>query len=80
MAFTDLNKACSFLMPMIDQLVDATAQYKLLSFMDVYSGYNKIPIYGFRPRSHGVYNRPMTILLYNMSFGLKKILVRHTND
>ncbi|KAK1404814.1 hypothetical protein POM88_004419 [Heracleum sosnowskyi] len=35
--FTDLNKACpkdSFPLPMIDQLVDATAGHALLSFMD----------------------------------------------
>ncbi|KAL5578025.1 hypothetical protein UlMin_019724 [Ulmus minor] len=43
--FTDLNKACpkdSFPLPMIDQLVDATAGHELLSFMDAYSGYNQI--------------------------------------
>ena len=43
--FTDLNRACpkdSFPLPRIDQLVDATAGHELLSFMDVYSGYNQI--------------------------------------
>ena len=43
--FTDLNKACpkdSFPLPMIDQLVDSTAGHKLLTFMDVFSGYNQI--------------------------------------
>ncbi|CAL2224571.1 unnamed protein product [Prunus armeniaca] len=43
--YTDLNKACpkdSFLLPRIDQLVDATAGHELLSFMDAYSGYNMI--------------------------------------
>ncbi|KAK1587809.1 hypothetical protein Q3G72_017034 [Acer saccharum] len=43
--FTDLNKAClkdSFPLPRIDQLVDATAGHELLSFMEAYSGYNKI--------------------------------------
>ncbi|XP_074350150.1 uncharacterized protein LOC141689690 [Apium graveolens] len=47
--FTDLNKACpkdSFPLPRIDQLVDATAGHALLSFMDAYSGYNQIPMYG----------------------------------
>ncbi|KAI5321136.1 hypothetical protein L3X38_030207 [Prunus dulcis] len=36
-----INKACpkdSFLLPQIDQLVDATASHELLSFMDAYSG------------------------------------------
>ena len=41
----DLNKACPkdcFLLPRIDKLADATASHQLLSFMDAYSGYNKI--------------------------------------
>ena len=29
-------------MPRIDQLVDSTAGYRLLSFMDAFSGYNQI--------------------------------------
>jgi hypothetical protein len=43
--FTDLNKACpkeSFSLPRIDALVDSTSGYELLSFMDVFSGYNQI--------------------------------------
>ena len=43
--FTDLNKACpkdSFPLPRIDQLVDSTAGHKLLTFMDIFSGYNQI--------------------------------------
>jgi hypothetical protein len=45
MDFTDLNKACprdSFLLPHIDALVDSTTRYRLLSFMDAFSGYNQI--------------------------------------
>ena len=45
--FTDLNKACpkdSFPLPRIDQLVDSIAKPKLLTFMDVFSGYNQIKI------------------------------------
>ncbi|KAL2542410.1 Ribonuclease H [Abeliophyllum distichum] len=41
-------KACpkeSFPLPQIDQLVDATFGYELLSFMDAYSRYNQIPMY-----------------------------------
>ena len=37
--FTNLNKACpkdSFLLPRIDQLVDAIVGHELLSFMDAY--------------------------------------------
>lgn len=46
--FTDLNKAFpkdSFPFSRIDQLMDTTTGHALLSFMDVYSGYNKIPMY-----------------------------------
>ena len=43
--FTDINRACpkdSFPLPRIDLIVDATAGYELLSFMDAFSGYNQI--------------------------------------
>ena len=43
--YTYLNKACpkdSFLLPKIDQLVNATAGHELLSFIDAYSDYNQI--------------------------------------
>ena len=43
--FTDLNQACpkdSFPLPRIDQLIDLTAEHKLLTFMDAFSGYNQI--------------------------------------
>lgn len=46
--FIDLNKACpkdSFLFPIIDQLVDATTGYKMLSFMVAYLGYNQIKMH-----------------------------------
>ena len=43
--FMDLNKAYpkdSFPLPRIDLLEDSTAGHKLLTFMDVFSGYNQI--------------------------------------
>ena len=43
--FTDLNNTCpkdSFPLPRIDQLVDSTAEHKLLTFMDGFFGYNQI--------------------------------------
>jgi hypothetical protein len=43
--FTELNKAClkdSFPLPRIDALVDSTARYGLLNFMDAFLGYNQI--------------------------------------
>ena len=45
--FTDLNKACPkdpFLMPRIDQLVDATVGHPRMSFLDVFQGYHQIPL------------------------------------
>ena len=46
--YTDLNKACPkdpYPRPHIDLMVDATAGYEMLSFMDAYSGYNQIKMY-----------------------------------
>ena len=46
--FTNLKEVCpkdSFPLPHIDQTVDATSRHKMLSFMEVFSGYNQIPIY-----------------------------------
>ena len=43
--FRDLNRACpkdDFPLPHIDLLIDNTAGYKMLSFMDGFSGYNQI--------------------------------------
>lgn len=42
-SYTDLNRAClkdSYPLLGVDQLIDNSANYQLLSFMDVYSGYN----------------------------------------
>jgi hypothetical protein len=46
--YTSLNKACPkdpFVLPRIDQVIDSTAGYDLLSFLDAYSGYHQIPLY-----------------------------------
>ena len=43
--YIDLNKACpkdNFSLSWLDQLMDATLRYRLLSFMDVFSVYNQI--------------------------------------
>ena len=45
--FTDLNKACpkdSYPFLWIDVLTDLTMRHQLLSFMDVFSGYNHIKL------------------------------------
>lgn len=46
--YTNLNKACpknASLLPNIDRLVNGAYVFKLLSFLDAYSGYNQIKMY-----------------------------------
>ena len=46
--YTDLNDACpkdSFLLPRIDQIVDASSEHRMLSFLNAFSGYHQIPMY-----------------------------------
>ena len=43
--YIDLNKACPadpFALPRIDQIIDATAGFTRLSFLDAYSSYHQI--------------------------------------
>ena len=72
----NLNEVCpkdSFPLSRIDQIVDAAAGHRMLSFLDAFSGYHQIPIHppdakkmGFIT-SHGLY-------CYNvMHFGLKNV-------
>lgn len=45
--FTDLNWAClkdPFLVPKIDQLVDATVGHQQMSFLDTFQGYHQIAL------------------------------------
>ena len=45
--FTNLNNACPkhpFPLPRIDQVIDSTARCGLLSFLDAYFGFHKIPL------------------------------------
>ena len=45
--FTDLNKAYPkdpFLVPWIDQLVDATVGHSRISFLDAFQGYHQISL------------------------------------
>jgi len=47
--FTDLNKVClkdAYPLPSIDRRVDGASGHNFLSFLDAYSGYNQIPMYG----------------------------------
>ena len=44
--YTNLNKHCPnpFGLPWIDKVVDSTASYELLSFLNCYSGYHQISL------------------------------------
>ena len=46
--YTDLNETCpkdSFPLPRIDQIVNASAGHGILSFLDAFSGYHRIPMH-----------------------------------
>jgi hypothetical protein len=72
--YTDLNKACPkdpFPLPCIDKLVDNSAGYKYLSFMDAYSGYNQIPMH-HEDQEKTAFITDMGVYCYTMMpFGLK---------
>ena len=72
--FTDLNKACPkdcFPLPRIDQMVDATSGYEILSFMDAYLGYNQISMH-VADQEHTSFQTDKGIYCYVvMPFGLK---------
>ena len=72
--FTDLNKACpkdSFPLPHIDQLVEATAGHKMLSFMDAFSGYNQILMHPDDQEKTAFITDRGTYCYKVMPFGLK---------
>lgn len=74
--FTDLNKVCPkdlFPMPRIDQLVDATAGYPRMSFLDAFQGYHQIPL-ALEDQEKTAFVTPTRNYHYKvMSFGLKNV-------
>ncbi|WJX58397.1 hypothetical protein P8452_43858 [Trifolium repens] len=72
--FTDLNKACPkdpYPLPNIDRLIDGASGYKMLSFMDAYSGYNQIEM-NPADAPHTAFMSNTCNYFYNvMPFGLK---------
>ena len=72
--FTDLNKACPkdhFLMPQIDQLVDAIVRHPRMSFLETFQGYHQIPL-ALDDQERTVFVTPIRNYYYKvMSFGLK---------
>ena len=74
--YTDLNDACpkdSFLLPRIDQIVNALAWHGMLSFLDAFFGYHQIPMY-LPDAEKTAFITPHGLFCYNvMSFGLKNV-------
>ncbi|KAM2257156.1 hypothetical protein ACFXTI_047429 [Malus domestica] len=72
--YIDLNKGCpndSFPLSLIDRLIDSTAGCELLSFMDAYSGYNKI-LMNPPDQEHTAFTTDSELYCYKvMPFGLK---------
>ena len=72
--FTVLNKACPkdpFLVPKIDQLVDATFRHPKMSFLDAFQGYHQIAL-ALEDQEKTSFITPTSNFHYKvMSFGLK---------
>ena len=72
--FTDLNKAYPkdhFLMPQIDQLVDAIVRHPCMSFLETFQGYHQIPL-ALDDQERTVFVTLIRNYYYKvMSFGLK---------
>jgi hypothetical protein len=72
--YTDLNKHCPkepFGLPRIDEVVDSTVGYELLSFLDCYSGYHQISLRE-EDQIKTSFITPFGAYCYTtMSFGLK---------
>jgi len=74
--FTDLNKACpkdSFPLPHIDRLEESTSGNKLLSFMDVFAGYNQIMMNPEDQEKTTFYTEQGMFCYRVMPFGLKNV-------
>ena len=74
--YTDLNEACPkdiFPLPQIDQIVDASAEHGMLSFLDAFSGYHQIPMHS--PNAEKTtFITPHGLFCYNvMPFGLNNV-------
>ena len=73
---TDLNKHCPkdpFGLPRIDEVVDSTTGYELLSFLDSYSSYNQISLKE-DDQIKTSFIMPFGAYCYTtMSFGLKNV-------
>ncbi|XP_074323291.1 uncharacterized protein LOC141660225 [Apium graveolens] len=74
MDYTDLNKAClkdHYHLPNIDQLIDATAGYEVLHFLDAFSGYHQIAMNDRDVPKTAFITPKGTYAYIKMPFGLK---------
>jgi hypothetical protein len=72
--YTSLNKACPkdpFALPCIDQVIDSIAGCDLVSLLDAYSGYHKIPLYEPDQIKTSVITPYGAYCYVTMPFGLK---------
>jgi hypothetical protein len=81
--YTYLNKACKkypFGLPRIDQVVDYTTGWSLLSFLDCYSGYHQIPLKE-EDEIKTSFITPFGAFCYTtMPFGLKSVGATYQRD
>jgi len=72
--YTNLNKACprdAYPLPNIDQLVDSATGNKVLSFLDIYSRYNQIPMVAADMNKIAFITDDASYFFKVMPFGLK---------
>ena len=78
--FTNLNKAYlkeSYPLPKIDQLVNTTAKYERISFLNAYSGYNQIKM-NEGDTIHTTFITEKGLYCYKvMPFGLKNVVAMY---
>ena len=78
--FTDLNKPCpkdSYPLPSIDSLVDNAWSFRLLSFLDAFSGHNQICMHPKDESKKGFMAEVASYCYKVMSFGLKSFGVTY---
>ena len=72
--YSDLNEACpkdSFPLPCIDQIVDATVEHGIMSFLDAFYGYHQISMHPLNAKKT-TFITPHRLYCYNvMSFSLR---------
>ena len=73
--YTNLNDACpkdSFPLPRIDQIVEASVGYGMLSFLDAFSSYQRIPMYPPNAEKTSFITPPRALLLQRNSIQVKE--------